>query len=227
MRQPPRRTKATACTIPTGYRAFLPPLPRRMRKRQWCCPRVTTRPVIARLPQRCRSSEMIFRSPTGICKAEIVLLGWLICISGMNTVRKHLSRVKGGQLAAAHQARMLCLMISDAPGDDPALIGSGPTLGEYATPEKAQAILARWHVPVPGAVRAALSRPSGVLCLDDARLSRVKNLICAAPAQSLDARCSFHCPDRHTSRCRTNLDQCERFSGNPDPLISSVAQTCP
>ncbi len=157
MRQPPRRTKATACTIPTGYRAFLPPLPRRMRKRQWCCPRVTTRPVIARLPQRCRSSEMIFRSPTGICKAEIVLLGWLICISGMNTVRKHLSRVKGGQLAAAHQARMLCLMISD----------------------------------VPGAVRAALSRPSGVLCLDDARLSRVKNLICAAPAQSLNARCSF------------------------------------
>ncbi|MGB4828034.1 MAG: DUF4147 domain-containing protein [Paracoccaceae bacterium] len=109
----------------------------------------------------------------------------------MNTVRKHLSRVKGGQLAAAHQARMLCLMISDAPGDDPALIGSGPTLGEYATPEKAQAILARWHVPVPGAVRAALSRPSGVLWLDDARLSRVKNLICAAPAQSLNARCSF------------------------------------
>lgn len=94
-------------------------------------------------------------------QGEIVLLGWLICISGMNTVRKHLSRVKGGQLAAAHQARMLCLMISDAPGDDPALIGSGPTLGEYATPEKAQAILARWHVPVPGAVRAALSRPSG------------------------------------------------------------------
>lgn len=56
-------------------------------------------------------------------------------ISAMNTVRKHLSRVKGGQLAAAaYPARLLALMISDVPGDDPAFIGSGPTVGDATTP---------------------------------------------------------------------------------------------
>jgi glycerate 2-kinase len=68
----------------------------------------------------------------------------------MNTIRKHLSRVKGGQLAAAaYPARMLALMISDVPGDDPAFIGSGPTVGDATTPADARAILDRWRIPVP------------------------------------------------------------------------------
>ena len=59
-------------------------------------------------------------------------------IDRMNAVRKHLSRVKGGQLAAAvFPARMLALMISDVPGDDPADIASGPTVGDAATPADA------------------------------------------------------------------------------------------
>ncbi len=169
---------------------------------------------------------MIFRSPTGICKAEIVLLGCLICISGTNTVRKHLELVKGGQLAAAHQARMLCLMISDAPGDDPALIGSGPTLGEYATPEKAQAILARWHVPVPGAVRAALSRPSGVLCLDDARLATgEKPDRCEASAITGCKELQLCLGSAQQVVAGPTLTNVNVSSGNPDPLISSGAVT--
>ncbi|AWD22594.1 glycerate kinase type-2 family protein [Fuscovulum blasticum] len=109
-------------------------------------------------------------------------------ISAMNTVRKHLSRVKGGQLAAAaFPARMLALMISDVPGDDPAFIGSGPTVGDATTPAEASALLARWQVPVPAAVAAVLSRPTGVVRPDDPRLSRVENIICAAPSQSLAA----------------------------------------
>jgi glycerate 2-kinase len=105
-------------------------------------------------------------------------------ISAMNTVRKHLSRVKGGQLAAAaYPARMLALMISDVPGDDPALIGSGPTVGDATTAADARAILDRWRISVPEAV---LSR-SGVLRADDPRISRTENLIYAAPAQSLAA----------------------------------------
>jgi glycerate 2-kinase len=105
-------------------------------------------------------------------------------ISAMNTVRKHLSRVKGGQLAAAaYPARMLALMISDVPGDDPALIGSGPTVGDATTAADARAILDRWRISVPEAV---LSR-SGVLRPDDPRISRTENLIYAAPAQSLAA----------------------------------------
>ncbi len=109
-------------------------------------------------------------------------------IGQMNVVRKHLSQVKGGQLgAAAHPAEMLALMISDVPGDDPAMIGSGPTVGEASTPDDARAVLARWNVAVPDAVDAALSRRSGVVPPGDPRLSRVRNVVFAAPAQSLAA----------------------------------------
>lgn len=109
-------------------------------------------------------------------------------IDRMNVVRKHLSRVKGGQLAAAaHPARMLCLMISDVPGDDPAFIGSGPTVGDSSTPEDARAVLARWQVEVPDSVQAALRAPTGVIAPGDPRLSCVTNVIYAAPAQSLAA----------------------------------------
>ncbi len=109
-------------------------------------------------------------------------------IGAMNVVRKHLSRVKGGQLAAAaYPARMLCLMISDVPGDDPAMIGSGPTVGDASTSADAVAVLARWGIAVPASVRAALGRASGVIAPGDVRLSRVENRIYAAPAQSLAA----------------------------------------
>lgn len=109
-------------------------------------------------------------------------------IDRMNTVRKHLSCVKGGQLAAAaYPARMLCLMISDVPGDDPAFIGSGPTVGDATTSDDARAVLAKWQIQVPASVTAALMRPSGVIPPGDPRLSHVENRIYAAPAQSLDA----------------------------------------
>jgi hydroxypyruvate reductase len=105
----------------------------------------------------------------------------------MNTVRKHLSRVKGGQLAAACRAPMLALMISDVPGDDMAFIGSGPTVGDASTVAEARAVLERWGVAVPASVAAALTRPSGVVPVGDARLARVTNRIFAAPIQSLQA----------------------------------------
>lgn len=109
-------------------------------------------------------------------------------ISRMNTVRKHLSRVKGGQLAAAAwPARMLALMISDVPGDDPAVIGSGPTAGEASTPAEARAILDGHGIALPPSVTAVLDGPQRVIPPGDPRLSRVKNVICAAPSQSLAA----------------------------------------
>lgn len=109
-------------------------------------------------------------------------------IDRMNTVRKHLSRVKGGQLAAAaYPARMLALMISDVPGDDPAFIGSGPTVPDATTTADARAVLSAWDVAVDASVRVALQRQSGVVAPGDARLSRVENRVIAAPAQSLDA----------------------------------------
>lgn len=109
-------------------------------------------------------------------------------IDRMNTVRKHLSRVKGGQLAAAaHPARMLALMISDVPGDDPAFIGSGPTVGDPSTSADARAVLDRWSIPVPPSVTAALAQGSGVVPPGDPRLATVENRVIAAPAQSLEA----------------------------------------
>ncbi len=109
-------------------------------------------------------------------------------IGKMNVVRKHLSRVKGGQLAAAaYPARMLALMISDVPGDDPALIGSGPTVGDPSTPDDARAILERYGIDVPESVRNALNGATGVIPPGDPRLSKVENVIYAAPSHSLAA----------------------------------------
>ena len=109
-------------------------------------------------------------------------------IQAMNLLRKHLSRVKGGQLAAAaYPARMLALMISDVPGDDPAVIGSGPTVAEASSAADARAVLERWQIAAPPSVMAVLDGPTGVVPPGDARLSRVENRVVAAPAQSLAA----------------------------------------
>ncbi len=109
-------------------------------------------------------------------------------IDRMNTVRKHLSRVKGGQLAAAAApAKMLALMISDVPGDDPAFIGSGPTVAEDSDPDEALAILKQWNIDVPDCVTQALKGGSSVIPTGDPRLNHVTNHLYAAPSQSLAA----------------------------------------
>lgn len=108
-------------------------------------------------------------------------------IGEMNLVRKHLSRVKGGQLAAAaYPASMLCLMISDVPGDEPAIIGSGPTVAEDSASSTARSILDKWKIPVSPQVDAAL-RESMVVASADLRLASTENRVIAAPAQSIAA----------------------------------------
>lgn len=78
-------------------------------------------------------------------------------IDEMNCVRKHLSRIKGGRLAAAcAPARVVTLTISDVPGDDPSVIASGPTVPDATTCADALAILARYRIDIPASVRAAL-----------------------------------------------------------------------
>ena len=80
-------------------------------------------------------------------------------ISEMNCVRKHLSRVKGGRLAAAcAPARVVTLTISDVPGDDPSTIASGPTVPDATTCADALTILQRYRIEVPEPVRAALAQ---------------------------------------------------------------------
>ncbi|WBU54565.1 glycerate kinase [Paracoccus sp. SCSIO 75233] len=109
-------------------------------------------------------------------------------IGDMNVLRKHLSRVKGGQLAAAAApARVVALMISDVPGDDPGTIGSGPTVGDGSTTQDARAIVDRWKIALPETARQVLGGRTGVVPKGDELLSRVENRVVAAPAQSLAA----------------------------------------
>jgi glycerate 2-kinase len=78
-------------------------------------------------------------------------------IDEMNTVRKHLSRIKGGRLAArCAPARVVTLLISDVPGDDPAVIASGPTVPDASTCADALAICRRYGIELPAAARAGL-----------------------------------------------------------------------
>jgi hydroxypyruvate reductase len=81
-------------------------------------------------------------------------------IGEINTVRKHLSRIKGGRLARlAQPARVVTLAISDVPGDDPAVIGSGPTVPDPTTLADARAVVARFKLELPESVTRALADP--------------------------------------------------------------------
>jgi glycerate 2-kinase len=82
-------------------------------------------------------------------------------IGEINTLRKHLSAIKGGRLAVrASPARVVTLAVSDVPGDDPAVIGSGPTVADPSTLADARAIAARYHLVLPEAVISALQNPA-------------------------------------------------------------------
>ncbi|MGB6322256.1 MAG: DUF4147 domain-containing protein, partial [Xanthobacteraceae bacterium] len=81
-------------------------------------------------------------------------------IGEINCVRKHLSRIKGGRLARlAHPAPVVTLAISDVPGDDPAVIGSGPTVPDPTTLADARAIVGKYRLDLPEAVTRALTDP--------------------------------------------------------------------
>ncbi len=110
-------------------------------------------------------------------------------IDEMNTVRKHLSAIKGGRLAAlCAPARVVTLLISDVPGDDPSVIASGPTVPDASTCADALAILARYGIDIPDAARAGLA--SGALETPkpgDACFSGHEVRMIATPQASLEA----------------------------------------
>ncbi len=110
-------------------------------------------------------------------------------ITAMNTVRKHLSAIKGGRLAAAAwPARVVSLLISDVPGDDPSVIGSGPTVADATTFAEARAILARYGIDPPPAVAAHLAAARDETPKPgDTRLAGATVTIIASPMASLEA----------------------------------------
>ncbi len=110
-------------------------------------------------------------------------------ISEMNCVRRHLSAIKGGRLAAAcHPARVLTLLISDVPGDDPSDIASGPTVGDPTTCADALAIVQRYGIALPAAAQAVLESGNGESVKpDDPRLARAEVRMIATPQMALEA----------------------------------------
>ena len=110
-------------------------------------------------------------------------------ISEMNCIRKHLSRIKGGRLAAAcAPARVVTLTISDVPGDDPSTIASGPTVADATTCADALEIVRRYHIDLPAAVVVALE--SGALETPKpgvAAFAGHQVHLIATPQQSLEA----------------------------------------
>ncbi len=110
-------------------------------------------------------------------------------IEEMNTVRKHLSAIKGGRLAAAcYPAKIITLAISDVPGDDPTVIASGPTVGDPTTSTQALAILRKYQIDTPVHVAQWLqNEQSETLKPGDPRLCNSFFNMIATPHQSLQA----------------------------------------
>jgi glycerate 2-kinase len=110
-------------------------------------------------------------------------------IREMNCVRKHLSAIKGGRLAAAAApAQVVSLVISDVPGDDLSVIGSGPTVADATTLADARAVIEKYSIDVSPAVRTHLADPANETPKPgDPRLAAVTNLLIATPQTSLEA----------------------------------------
>ena len=134
-------------------------------------------------------------APTGdLALAEKAALTRALLRSGadigeINTVRKHLSRIKGGRLAAAAApAHVLTLAISDVPHDDPSVIASGPTVPDPTTLAEARAVLARRAIVPSAAVAALLADPqSETPKAGDPAFDRSTFRIVARPADMIDA----------------------------------------
>jgi glycerate 2-kinase len=110
-------------------------------------------------------------------------------IGEVNTVRKHLSRIKGGRLARAGKlAEIVTLAISDVPHDDPSAIASGPTAPDPTTLADARALVAKYKLAVDDAIRVALDDASNESCKPgDAAFARAHFELIARPKASLDA----------------------------------------
>ncbi len=110
-------------------------------------------------------------------------------IGEMNCVRRHLSAIKGGRLAAASApAKVVTLLISDVPGDDPTDIGSGPTVGDPTTCADALGILERYRIELGPQVRDALTSGRGESVKpSDPRLRGFETHLIATPQMALEA----------------------------------------
>ena len=139
-------------------------------------------------------SALLPAPPDGLTLDDEIAVNRALLASGapiaeMNTVRKHVSRIKGGRLAAAASpARVVSLIVSDIPGDEPALVASGPTVPDPAGREDALAIVERYGMDLPPAVMAHLQSESAAAPHpDDAVFADHDVRVIASARRSLEA----------------------------------------
>jgi glycerate 2-kinase len=139
-------------------------------------------------------SALLPSPPQGLTLADEVAVNEALLASGapiaaMNTLRKHISTIKGGRLAAAaHPARVVSLVVSDIPGDNPALVASGPTIPDASTRADALDIVDAYRMKLPAAVRSHLaSAAADAPGPDDPRFARNEVHLIASAAVSLEA----------------------------------------
>lgn len=139
-------------------------------------------------------SALLPAPPAGLTLADEIAVNEALLASGapisaMNAVRKHVSTIKGGRLAAAaYPARVVSLIVSDIPGDNPALVASGPTVPDAATRAQALEIVATYGMKLPETVMAHLNSPGAdAPGPDDPRFARNEVRLIASAAVSLEA----------------------------------------
>lgn len=139
-------------------------------------------------------SALLTLSAEGVSSEEKRAVNRALLASGapiheMNCVRKHLSRIKGGRLAvAACPARVETLVISDVPGDDVSAVASGPTVADTTSFADARAIIAKYAIVVPDAVRRHLAAADDETPKPgDPRLARARTTLIGSPQTSLEA----------------------------------------
>ncbi|MBB3462594.1 glycerate kinase [Rhizobium sp. BK377] len=138
-------------------------------------------------------SALLPSPPEGLTLQDEILLNELLLASGapisdMNVVRKHLSTIKGGRLAAATRARVVSLIVSDIPGDNPAHVASGPTVPDNSTRHDALQIIQQYSLKLPQAAMDHLSSPKADAPRpDDPVFARHEHHIIASSSVSLEA----------------------------------------
>lgn len=141
-------------------------------------------------------SALLCAPAEGVTLADLIAVNSALLASGatiseMNIIRKRLSAVKGGRLAAAcYPARILNLLISDVPGDDPGMIASGPTVFNTGTRDETAdplEIAARYYIDLPLHIRSALAKAPSCITPPASKPGRIETRIIAAPSKSLKA----------------------------------------
>lgn len=139
-------------------------------------------------------SALLPAPPEGLTLADEIAVSKALLASGapisaMNVVRKHVSRIKGGRLArAAAPARVVSLIVSDVPGDNPAFVASGPTVADSSTADDALAIIAGYRMELPERVMAHVRSAAAAAPLpDDPLLAGNKVHVIASARVSLEA----------------------------------------